>query len=102
MAVSSVPAKTPVSYPETTGIALLALTGVAHPDLEMSLQRGQQHAANPKSSEGTHWLHLGLLAHGRTPPPPPMDYRDWTVNQTALRIIAQVGKEGRNPFIHHA
>lgn len=95
------PGEAPVSYPETTGIALLALAGMGQADLEPSLRCGEQHARNPKSSEGAYWLTLGLLAHGRTPPLP-AEYHDWTVNQAALRVIAQAGKEGNNPFLPHA
>jgi hypothetical protein len=94
--------ETPVSYPETTGIALLALAasaGVAG-EIEGSIRCGEQHARNPKSSEGANWLHLGLAAHGRMPDIAKAGYRDWTVNQMALRIITE-GDARRNPFISH-
>ncbi len=93
------PGETPVSYPETTGIALLALAGTRQSDLEHSLRRGEQHARDPKSSEGAYWLRLGLLASGRGLAPPSTSYRDWTVNQAALRIITQAAEAGHNPFI---
>jgi len=89
------------SYPETTGIALLALQGI-NLDIEPSLHCAERHARNPKSSEGLHWLQLGLHAHRRNPLLPPTRYRDSTVTQVALRMIAQVGEEGRNPFVYHA
>jgi hypothetical protein len=91
----------PESYPETTGIALLAMAGARQPDFELSLHRGEQHAGDPKSSEGAYWLRLGLLAAGRKIPPSPVNYRDWTVNQVALRIITEAAELGHNPFISH-
>jgi len=60
------PDETPPSYPETTGIALLALQGI-NLDIEPSLHCAERHARNPKSSEGLHWLQLGLHAHRRNP-----------------------------------
>jgi hypothetical protein len=90
----------PTSYPETTGIALLALAGASGPEIAESIRCAEQHAREPRSSEGDYWLRLGLSAHGRDPVKPSAKYRDWTVNQMALGIIAQSGKVGSNPFIH--
>lgn len=91
------PDEKPDSYPETTGIALLALKGRS--GIEPSVQCGETHALNPRSSEGATWLRLGLAAHGRGPEAPSTDYRDWTVNEMALRIIADVAERGPNPFV---
>src|SRR6185312_5686351 len=55
------------SYPETTGLALLALHGVNNPKVAQGLARGEQHLAVCQSSEGVSWLRLGLGAHGRAP-----------------------------------
>ena len=95
--------ETPMSYPETTGIALLALAATkgVGVEVEASIRCGEQHAQDPKSSEGANWLRLGLAAHGRNPATQAARYRDWTVNQMALGIITQVGAAGRNPFIDH-
>lgn len=91
--------ETPSSYPETTGIALLALAGTATPELAPSIDCGEQHAREPRSSEGDSWLRLGLSVHGRMAGPSPGKYREWTVNQMALGIIAGSGEEGRNAFV---
>jgi hypothetical protein len=96
----------PSSYPETTGIALLALAGATPSEIGPSIRCGEQHARDPRSSEGDYWLRLGLSAHGRSPSPSTGQYRDWTVNQLALGIIARNlgardGKAGNNPFIDH-
>jgi hypothetical protein len=93
------PGEMPASYPETTGIALLALRGVDVRMVEGALRCGERHARDPKSSEGESWLRLGLLAHGRNPQEPPATYRDWNVNQLALRIIARCAETGNNPFL---
>ena len=55
------------SYPETTGLALLALHGVDDPTVAQGLARGEQQLAVCQSSEGLSWLRLGLSAHGRAP-----------------------------------
>jgi hypothetical protein len=88
----------PSSYPETTGIALLAFEGTAGPEIAPSICRGEQHARDPRSSEGDYWLRLGLWVHGRTSASC-AKYRDWTVNQLALGIIVQAAGEGRNAFV---
>jgi hypothetical protein len=53
------------SYPETTGLALLALHGVDDPKIAQGVARGEQQFAICQSSEGVSWLRLGLGAHGR-------------------------------------
>lgn len=53
------------SYPETTGIALLALRGHQSQALNNALRRGE--AMLPVASgQGKYWLALGLQAHGGT------------------------------------
>jgi hypothetical protein len=91
----------PRSYPETTGIALLALAGTTSPEIAPSIRCGEQLAREAQSSEGEYWLRLGLSAHGRNAAPTGR-YRDWTVNQMALGVIADTGKAGSNPFIDNA
>ena len=54
------------SYPETTGMALLALHGTTGPEVTQGLKRGEQHLAACQSSEAASWLRLGLGAHGRS------------------------------------
>ena len=94
------PDEKPESYPETTGLALLALQGRG--GIEISLRCGEKHARYPRSSEGTSWLRLGLAAHGRGGEIPGMQYRDWTINETALGIIVQNLERIGNPFGSHA
>ncbi len=52
------------SYPEMTGIALLALYGVAPAELVVPLKLAEAHLASAESMEALCWLHLALVRHG--------------------------------------
>jgi hypothetical protein len=54
------------SYPETTGIALLALNGVASAQIEHGKAMARKHLASCRAAEGIAWLRMGLAAHGET------------------------------------
>ncbi len=90
-----------VSYPETTGLALLALAGSAENGLERSLAKAEQHYRDCRSREGQAWLELGFLAHNRPvpqqPPVPPRTLLDLT-----LGILAARARQGRNVFLERA
>ncbi len=90
-----------LSYPETTGIALLALSGVTDPSIQGSIARAEILSRSAKSAEGLSWLHLGLKAHGRKPMSAPEYFRDWTINDICLRAIAECSDAGRNPFFDY-
>jgi hypothetical protein len=53
-------------YPETTGIALLALRDTASPVKNDGLNAAERFLADCRSAEGVAWLTLGLQANGRT------------------------------------
>ncbi len=55
------------SYPETTGVALLALAGSRLHELSRSVACASKHLAECRSSHGSSWLQLALLAHGQKP-----------------------------------
>ena len=60
------------SYPETTGIALLALAGNsarATAQIERAKAAARKHLAACRTAEGIAWLRMGLAAHGETPAP---------------------------------
>ena len=57
------------SYPETTGMALLALHGVSAVPMDDALRVAERHLENCQSQEAASWLTLGLLARGRSPAP---------------------------------
>ena len=87
------------SYPEMTGIALLALKGADPSKLLYPLERAVTWVQAPASIEALSWLQLGLLAHGR-------DYRAvetalpcHTVRDIALRLAALSGNCPTNRFL---
>ena len=83
------------SYPETTGLAMVALHGSAAPGLQRSLDTAERQLSSCRSSEGQSWLQMGLLAHGRQPgripfqPAPCRNLRD-----IALAIMASSALAG--------
>jgi len=96
------------SYPETTGLALLALHGVDDPKVTEGLARGEQQLAVCPSSEGVSWLRMGLGAHGRARLTPaagiagdgakaPAAPRG--VMEIALAALADSAHAGKNPFL---
>ncbi|HEX3683909.1 MAG TPA: prenyltransferase/squalene oxidase repeat-containing protein [Bryobacteraceae bacterium] len=54
------------SYPETTGLALLALQGISPAELQRPLRRAESFLAAPQPVEALSWLQLALTRHGRT------------------------------------
>lgn len=57
------------SYPETTGIALLALDGAKtepakRPAIQRAKAAARRHLETCKTAEGQAWLRMGLAAHG--------------------------------------
>ncbi len=88
-----------VSYPETTGIALLALHGTDPARMARSVAKAEEHFRNCRSLEGLSWLQLGLMAQGRPAPAAPEDVRAHTLLDTALAILAGRAREGRDAFL---
>jgi len=88
------------SYPETTGLALLALAGSRRQNLEKSLGCAQRHLASCRSAEGRGWLEMALLAHGRTQAvssPVAPTFR--SLIDTAVFVVARAAAQGRNVFL---
>jgi hypothetical protein len=87
------------SYPETTGLALLALHGVNDASVAQGLARGEQELAICQSSEGVSWLRLGLGAHGRAAlPAPNAPAMHGGVMEIALAALADAAQAGKNSF----
>ncbi len=86
------------SYPETTGIALLALHGASGPEVSKGLERGEQHLAACQSSEAASWLRLGLGAHGRPAPVASLPMHGG-VMEIAIAALAGAAQAGHNPFL---
>jgi hypothetical protein len=84
------------SYPETTGMALLALRRVEKTLLSPSFACAERHLAATRSLEAACWLHLGLLAHGRFAgllPKPDSGRRQ--IQEGTLWMIATAARAGR-------
>lgn len=76
------------SYPEMTGLALLALDGVPASELNRSLERAEAFLAAPGSSEALSWLQLGLLRHGRNASEAVTGFPSRTTRDVSLRLLA--------------
>ncbi len=86
------------SYPETTGLALLALHGTPAAQLTRSYAAAAKHIENCRSNEGSVWLQLALLAHGMAlPPTSPKACRD--SRDASLHLLAEAAKKGRSVFL---
>lgn len=88
-----------VSYPETTGIALLALEGAGRTRLARSVAKAGEHFRTCRSLEGLAWLQLGLLAQGGPAPEASPGFPARTLMDSALGILATRARQGRNLFL---
>jgi hypothetical protein len=88
------------SYPETTGVALLALHGSASRQIPKACKLARAYLPVCQTSEAESWLRLGLLAHQQLPPDiaPPMRPQR-TVLHAALALLARAAQQGRNIFL---
>lgn len=85
------------SFPECTGLVLLALEG-AQSDLAESIARAEQHLATTRSREAADWLRLGLMAQGRKPPAPALPLRGGPM-EAAVAALADAAATGNNLFL---
>ena len=85
------------SYPETTGLSLLALKALSKNTLRASLDRAQSFSHNPDSLEGWAWLHMALVAHGLEPPPlNKIELQPRTSRDLALCLLALTAGDNDN------
>jgi hypothetical protein len=88
------------SYPETTGIALLALHGIDSSEVRKACALAQIQLAACHSSEADSWLRLGLLAHRQLAPHAPAPtHPHRTVQNAALASLASAAEHGPNIFL---
>lgn len=53
------------SYPESTGLTLLAFAGTGHSaGVDRAIAAAHRHLSTCRTAEGTSWLRMGLAAHG--------------------------------------
>ncbi len=86
-----------VSYPETTGLALLALAGQS--GLDRSFAKAESHYRDCRSREGRSWIELAFLAHGRPLAPASDAVPTRTLLDVALGLLAEKARAGRNLFL---
>jgi hypothetical protein len=87
------------SYPETTGLALLALHKEKNTALKRSLTQAEQQFSQLRSREAACWLQLGLLAHGQPVLSKFEQFRpSRSVMEIALTTLAQAAANGNNAF----
>jgi hypothetical protein len=82
------------SYPETTGLALLALAGTPASSLRNAFHLTERYLQRPDSAEGLAWVQMGLCVHGRNAPDPTTPPKPRTVRDLALRLLALNARNG--------
>jgi hypothetical protein len=86
------------SYPETTGVALLGLTGTPAAALERSLKLAAGEFTACRSAQGRAWLRIGLAAHSQPVPTGGEEPVSRTVTDAALAVLAHAAEQGKGPF----
>lgn len=86
------------SYPETTGMALLALHGSSAPEMALAEREAERQLSSCRSPDAAAWLRLGLLARGRQVPAPDLPVQAGPM-ELSLRILARAAEQGRNLFL---
>ena len=92
---SSFRSENATSYPETTGLALLALAGVPSDQLTAAFRLSDDFLKNPGSTEGLSWLQMGLVAQGRKMEDPQARFRPRTIRDISLRLLALAALDGK-------
>ncbi len=87
------------SYPEMTGMALLALHGIPSPDLSASIALAENYLSCPGSIEGFSWLQMGLMRHGRDRLSMETDLPCRTTRDICLRLLALAARSDRNRLL---
>ena len=84
------------SYPETTGMALLALAGENR--AAASVPRAIAHAKVCRSLEAWSWLQMGMWAHKAGASHRPPQARIYDIREASLYLLAEAATAGRDPF----
>lgn len=87
------------SYPEMTGMALLALAGIPVSDLNTSIALAEKYLSCPGSMEGFSWLQMGLMRHGRDRLSMKTDLPCRTMRDVCLRLLALAAGAGTNRLL---
>jgi hypothetical protein len=86
------------SYPETTGMALLALHGTSRKRVVRGIECAEKWLQTCRSAEAAAWLRLALLAHG-WPVPAVAPPACRTTVEAALWMLVESAAAGKNVFI---
>lgn len=86
------------SYPETTGIALLALHDSTAAEVVAAESLAELQLASCKSCEGASWLRLALLARGRRPTGAVTPNHPRTL-EVAMAMLSESAENGLNIFL---
>ncbi len=87
------------SYPETTGMALLALYDLPASELNVSVKLAQYFLGCPGSIEGLSWLQLALTRRGMDVLNIKTDLECRTTRDMSLRLLALAGRSPSNKFL---
>ncbi len=87
-------------YPETTGLALLALRGVRSPKIDKGLDVARKFLDESRSVDALNWLRLGLMAHDQLPASYclPADVACRSLMETSLDMLVAGTLNGRELF----
>ncbi len=87
------------SYPETTGLVLLALGDTSSMKLAPTLQLAESFLRRAESAEGLAWLQMGLTKQGRAPAQESGHLPCRTIREVSLRLLALTADSPRNRFM---
>jgi hypothetical protein len=96
---SSFRSENATSYPETTGLALLALADTKAPTLAPALALANRMLQEPQSLEGLSWLEIGLVANRHNVAAHQNLWRPRTTRDLALGLLSFAAQRGNNAFI---
>ncbi|HEY1497104.1 MAG TPA: prenyltransferase/squalene oxidase repeat-containing protein [Candidatus Solibacter sp.] len=76
-------------YPETTGLALVALRGLKSTQTDKGLDAARRFLKETRSADALSWLRLGLMAHNQLPVDycPPADVACRSLMETSLDML---------------
>jgi hypothetical protein len=87
------------SYPETTGLALLALRGVPYAKVAPALHVAESFLDRAESAEGLAWLQMGLAKQGKPPGQKSATFPCRTIRDISLRLLALAANSPRNQLM---
>lgn len=84
------------SYPDTTGMALLALHGSQSPQIRGALAKAEAQLSDCHSAQTLCWLRMGLAVHGRrSPEAGDCRLQDADLLDRTLVLLARATEQGR-------